>query len=311
MDSSKFQEAQKIFGELLEVHPANVALAALRVAAVEALERSQKKAGARLDNLRPIALARPPFQQRTLREVPLKSQGTMPKLRKLKQEKNQVIDDEDWFRDNQLSVPKFVLPDPRRQTAGNLPAEIATQFAGMRLISAIDHGDHRVALYAKDFSGGRFVVVTTPDGVPWGVYDFARWRRGPMDKSSDASFTEQGVIWAQAQGDVLYVSTGHSTYAKSSGGFNAYISAINMETGDLLWQSDPLVANASNFLLRDGWLITGYGFTAEPDFLFVLDMKTGKRVHKVKLKSGPGFILEKDGRLFVRTYNMNYEFSLP
>ena len=112
------------------------------------------------------------------------------------------------------------------------------------------------------------------------------------------------------QGDVLYVATGHRTYANSSGGVNAFISALDVKTGKLLWQSPSLVSNAENFLLYKGWIIAGYGFTAEPDFLFVLDQKTGKKVKKIKVKSGPDFILERDGTLYVRTYNTNYEFRL-
>jgi hypothetical protein len=57
-------------------------------------------------------------------------------------------------------------------------------------------------------------------------------------------------------------------------------------------------------------LICGYGFTAEPDFLYVLERATGKTVSKVPLKSGPDFLIEKDGELFVRTYDTDYVFTV-
>jgi len=109
---------------------------------------------------------------------------------------------------------------------------------------------------------------------------------------------------------VLYLCTYHMTYASSTGGNNAFVTAIALGTGELLWQSEPLVCNTWNFLLRDGWIISGYGFTAEPDFLFVLDAKTGEAVAKKKLASGPEVILEKGGTLFVRTYDRDYEFVI-
>ena len=55
---------------------------------------------------------------------------------------------------------------------------------------------------------------------------------------------------------------------------------------------------------------SGYGFTAEPDFLFVLDMKTGEVVEKTKVKSGPEVILDKSGELYVRTYDHDYVFGV-
>lgn len=50
--------------------------------------------------------------------------------------------------------------------------------------------------------------------------------------------------------------------------------------------------------------------TAEPDFLFVLDMTTGAIVQRVALKSGPEEIVDKDGKLYVRTYDRDYVFAL-
>jgi hypothetical protein len=70
-----------------------------------------------------------------------------------------------------------------------------------------------------------------------------------------------------------------------------------------------LVANAVNFLVRDGYIITGYGFTAEKDFMYVVDARTGETLQKLKVKSGPSYILERDGRIYARTYDHDYVFS--
>ena len=62
---------------------------------------------------------------------------------------------------------------------------------------------------------------------------------------------------------------------------NAYVSAIDVQTMKALWHSAPLVSNAANFEVVGDYLITGYGFTAEPDFLFVLRRDTGEAITKI------------------------------
>ncbi len=310
LDSGDFNSAQDTFAQLLERNPGNVGLRSLHQGAKRALKLAQAGAGSMLDNVQALTLPPPPFRYRKSIDAPVSKQSPKPKLKKLSQKTNDITDDEVWLRENKVRLPTFEVPNPFMSVAGNLPGEIATEYGGMKIVTAIDHGDHRIAMYAKDFSGGRFLAVTDKTGHALGVYDFRNWGSGPKDNESDRLFIFQGVHWAQAHEGVLYVSTGHNTYAKSSGGLTAFISAIDMKTGNLLWQSEPLVANAANFLLREGWIITGYGFTAEPDFLFQLDMKTGKISDKIKLKSGPSYILAREGKLFVRTYNTDYVFSI-
>jgi hypothetical protein len=109
---------------------------------------------------------------------------------------------------------------------------------------------------------------------------------------------------------VLYVSSSHRTYAKSSRGKNAFLTAIDLETGELRWQSEPLVANAANFLLWDGFVVTGYGFTEEPDHMIVVDQATGATLAKTFVKSGPSYLVRKGDQLFVRTYDTDYVFGV-
>ena len=59
---------------------------------------------------------------------------------------------------------------------------------------------------------------------------------------------------------MLYVQNGHLTYAKSSYGQNAYITAIDAQTKRRLWRSKALVANAQTFAVTPDYLLTGYGY---------------------------------------------------
>ena len=63
-------------------------------------------------------------------------------------------------------------------------------------------------------------------------------------------------------------------------------------------------------MIRGGAILSGYGFTAEPDFLFVLDRASGRVLSKVKVASGPDYLIEKDGDLLVRTYDHDYVFAI-
>ncbi|HUR82042.1 MAG TPA: hypothetical protein VM733_14855, partial [Thermoanaerobaculia bacterium] len=162
----------------------------------------------------------------------------------------------------------------------------------------IRSGNRTLGFYGPDYAGATYVV--SPNEF---AFDFSAYRFAPGTKE------EQRVTWAEARGNVLYVSHGHRTYAKESRGMNAYVTAIDLRSGKPLWHSAPLVSNANNFaFLGDQYLVTGYGFTAEPDFLYVLRTKDGAAVAKIPVKSGPSYIIEKGGRFYVRTYDRDYVF---
>ena len=93
-------------------------------------------------------------------------------------------------------------------------------------------------------------------------------------------------------------------------GQNAYLSAIDLKSGLLLWRSPPLVCNSHNFIIQDDHIWCGYGFTAEPDFITLLDRQSGDLVSKTRLKTGPDYLLLRDNRLYVRTYDTDYVFDI-
>ena len=75
-------------------------------------------------------------------------------------------------------------------------------------------------------------------------------------------------------------------------------------------KSKPLVCNSYNFEIVDDIIITGYGFTAEPDYLFQIDRLTGAVLETYKLKSKADYIICKDDKLYVRTYDTDYVFGV-
>ena len=306
LEAGRFEEARRIFAGLLDRYPNDTELADYHQRAVDGDARRR----AERERLTPKELPAIRFGRHTVRDAPVSQAAKPPKLVLKSRQPNDITDDERWFSEHGLRLPTWTIPNPNTGVQGNLPEFIPTRIEQDIIVRAIDDGDHAIALYGPDYSGGRIAVVFDAQGSMFGSFDFSAWAHSPKDVPRDISFTEQRVNWALVRHGVLFVSTGHRTYAKSSGGLNAFITAIDLQSGDVLWRSDPLVANAVNFIYRDGFLITGYGFTAEPDFLFVLDAKNGKTVSKTKVKSGPSYVLEKEGRLMVRTYDTDSVYEV-
>ena len=63
---------------------------------------------------------------------------------------------------------------------------------------------------------------------------------------------------------------------------------LDPETGRVLWQSPSLVANADGFAVVGDVIVTGYGFTAEPDYLYALDRQNGPRARPAVAAHGAG-----------------------
>lgn len=306
LDRGDFDGARQACDAALARFPHRASLTALRDTTEKLADKARSRA---LEGTRPLVLPTPPFGY-SLRRALSGTGSPPPSLRKLEEKKNRITDEEAWLKRNNLALPTWEVANPFRQIAGNVPRDIPERYNGHLLVEAIDLHDQAILVYGRDFGSGRFVAVIDTSHRPVALFDFGAFLTPPKARAQDASFVGGMVQWAVVRDNVLYVSTGHRTYAASSFGKNAFISAIDLATGELLWQSDPLVSNAANFLLMGDYIISGYGFTAEPDFLFVLDRTNGKIVKRIPVKSGPEYIIERDGQLFVRTYDTDYVFAL-
>jgi hypothetical protein len=121
---------------------------------------------------------------------------------------------------------------------------------------------------------------------------------------SDKEFVYEQVVWAtEAPTAVLYVETAHATYARSSYGLNGYLNAVDVKRKKLLWRSPALVANADDFVLLNDVIVSGYGFTDEPDYLYAVSRKTGRVVTRLLLPNAAERIVRRGGTLYVRTYD--------
>lgn len=311
MDAGRFDLAREAFAEVLDGAPGNLAAQALYDGATAAMLAAQRDSAAAFANRDALRIAEPPWEYTLRRAVPLASPGPPPRLVQASQARNAITDDADWFQRNQLELPEYEVPNPMRGQVGSLPPSIPPSFGKFLLVQAIRQGPYHILFYGPDYSGGRFVAVQRAEGGEIvALLDFEAWQYAPKSAPAERMFVDQRAIWAAVEDGVLYLSFGHHTYARSSGGQNAYLSALDLASGELLWRSAPLVAGAATFVIRGGAIITGYGFTAEPDALYVLDRATGRTLSKTRVKSGPNYLLLREGRLFVRCYDQDYEFLL-
>lgn len=116
------------------------------------------------------------------------------------------------------------------------------------------------------------------------------------------------IRFAILKDDVLYVSLSHRTY-KDTNPDTAFILAIDPVNGEILWRSDNIVCNTTNFLIIKDTIVCGYGFTNEPDFIYTLDLYSGKVLDSIPIKSGPGYFIQQDNLIHVSTYNNNMTLS--
>lgn len=237
-------------------------------------------------------------------ELPPEVEDEGPLLRVQSVEENEITDEDSWLAESGLERP---LTPPE-----DLASDVPPTYRGAQLIGSMASAGRTFLLYGpKPELAVYLVAVDLGRGVAERAYDFNAYTRAPRSEPGEDDLVEQGIRWAVQVGDVLYVSHAHNTYARSSMGMNAYLTALDASSGAVLWRSGPLVANAKTFEVVGDVIVSGYGFTAEPDYLHVIDRETGALLRRLQIESAPTYIIQKgDEGLFVRCYNRDYVFRL-
>lgn len=264
-----------------------------------------------LDMVEPFPLSPPAF---TGNSAPTSRQAEFT-LTLLSKKSNDIIDGEKWFNVNSLKLPehKSDFSNIYNFQLIGIPSGIPINWKNLKLCKGIIGQNERIYLYGKDFSSAKILLITDESSSEIHHFlDFSSFNHAPNTKSTSAEFdfVFQSIRWATVVDNVLYVSHSAGGYAYQTKGMNGYISAIDLSDNHILWTSKPLVNNAGNFEIVNNSIICGYGFTEEPDFLYVLDRSNGRQQSKISLDSGPDYIIRKDKVLYVRTYNKDYQFLI-
>ncbi len=140
-------------------------------------------------------------------------------------------------------------------------------------------------------------------------YDLSLLCYGPDQKVGHYSNIRQYIRWAKLVDHYLYVSIAHYGYASEEGNANQMI-CIDTKTDKLLWKSDSLTCNSSNFQIVNDTIICGQGFTDEPDYIYLLNRYTGETMERMSVNSAAGQFEIKGDTLYLVCYNTEYQFKI-
>lgn len=210
-------------------------------------------------------------------------------LSEISHEANDITDDIRWFNEIGIAMPEAgVIHDPSFMYTYKLTSQYGQYY----------HQYDTVTIHNN---------YTDRDET---VLDFSNYIIPDQMTVGDADYVRECVNYIQIVDSVAYVIISHRTYAESAP-HNAYIVALDIENDfKVIWKSEPLTCNSDNFAIVDGSIICGYGFTAEPDYIYELNRYTGERMETIKVKTGPDYFYAIDGKLYVRTYDTNYVYQI-
>jgi outer membrane protein assembly factor BamB len=285
--AGRYRDAAIGLEAVIRKHPRDLASLHLHYAAAAGLARAG--AAARKSLRAPVAVAPIPLQYELHSSIAVGSTAPLPALRKLSEQRNLIVDDAEWLQKHRLEVPRS------SPTAAQTPEQVPPAIDGERLSSVFSHRDHFIGVYLTK------VGVFAPGKLPH-LFDFTHITRlGAVD-----------VGYAQVVGDALLVQLGRNGDTEDAQGRNGYIVAVSLDDGQILWSSGPRVASAANFAVIGASVVSGFGFgfSAQPDHLHVLDVATGRTRQAIPLRKAASWIIPKGDKLFVRTYDTDYEFAL-
>jgi len=209
--------------------------------------------------------------------------NTSPKLTLISQEANEIIDTQEWMDDIGEDEADYT---GKKRSDNAYQYELLGPTSNPTIIAIYDGPEAIARLDMSEF-------VNPPEveeGWEWLVEEEIR-----------------GIFY---YGDLLYVSMAHRTYAETAPQ-NAYVMALDPSNDyQVVWKSAPLVSNANNFVVINDTVICGYGFTNEPDYIYLLDRYSGVQTDFYSVKTGPDYFFIRDNYLHVRTYNTNYVFGI-
>jgi hypothetical protein len=248
-------------------------------------------------------------------------------FKKISEKPSSSVEVSNWFADNKLSLPAFPYHDGavlqplkknkigdyakyRTATFNKKPAYLAMAIEQENWVFLIyGNPPNEMAVITDTWA---LIVRDKSTGAVKYSYDFTEFGMAPEFVHRDKNFVFQDILWAQIEDGVLYVSHAHWTYAESSKFQNAYITALDVNKGTILWRSQPLVANSVNFALHGNHIIAGYGFTLENEQLYALDKNSGAVVGSLELQAKSTskkfieYIIPKGNSLYIHAHDKQY-----
>lgn len=222
---------------------------------------------------------------------------------------------EEWVRSGIDSEPgePVKLSEVTANKSDWLNAELWSEENDIALPDPIPYADENYEYHTDYDSANETLMLRVSEadtGSLIGNFYFDEYLNPPdTGDGLFSQYTETEIQYAKVVDDVLYAELGHRTYS-SAQPHTGYLVAIDINTGELLWRSADLVSNSRNFAVIGDSVVTGYGFTDEPDFLYILNKNNGKVQQKIPVASAPDYFIPEDGYLHVITYDTEYLYAI-
>ncbi|WP_049945848.1 DUF3298 and DUF4163 domain-containing protein [Butyrivibrio sp. LC3010] len=215
--------------------------------------------------------------------------------------------------DTEAGKPSYELSEISSNTTDWLNEETWAKEKGIPLPERFPYSDETYSYsVVNDADNGELslTVFNNELGSLEGNYYFDEFLN-PPDQGDGlfADVTTPYIYYAKIKDNILYVSLGHRTYA-SANPHKSYMVAIDMVSGETLWKSDDQVCSSYNFVILGDSIYCGYGFTQEPDYIYVLNIKNGKVQQKINVKSAPYYFIVQEETMYVLTYNTEYLYKI-
>ncbi|HKM35528.1 MAG TPA: hypothetical protein VJY54_12445 [Lachnospiraceae bacterium] len=233
-------------------------------------------------------------------------------MSKISENTNQITDTLEWYTNNQLFLPII-----KCSAFATTNEKIIAEMEGMQNLNKI--AERRSLVFYDDthiFSVNRsknnpILLMDIYDldtgNLMWEL-DFSDFAYQSEENRESKVASEREITWAAITDHTLFVSIYHNGYAEEN---TSYITAVDLQTLEVLWKSESLSCNSHNFIVCDHVILTGYGFTDEKDYLYQLDSTTGKIIEKTQLRSMADYLILVNDKLYVRCYDTDYVFEIP
>jgi hypothetical protein len=184
-----------------------------------------------------------------------------------------------------------------------VPSFVPLAHEGMEL-TLVEHSPNAVVGLYREMYGGSSCQLGSDRNCRYHALGFDRCgarsfslglnrflSRGEHLEIQDLRFTD----------GTLYFNEACQSYSRQAGGRCSALLAVDAAQGKRLWRSHHRVSN-HRLVVHGDYIVTGYGFTAESNRLYVVSRKTGRVVHAKALTSPQIGLGVADGELEVILY---------
>lgn len=213
-----------------------------------------------------------------------------------------TIDWDGWLEEKGVRKTRYL--------SGEHPEYAPEEYKGQKVGMWLSFDDCDIIIYGNKYDTDKtFMIIADPtSGEVEHCIDFSKWAYPEKVPVNNRDFVRMEIFNAIVENGILYVGYRHYTYASSSYGQNAYITAIDLSTMEQLWTTKPLTCG-STFVIIGNSIVCGYGFTNEPDFMYVIDKTSGMRRQTLKVPNAPEEVVVKGKQILVRTYSYDITYS--